>query len=362
MYYSYSIHNIIAMTDNTIFILIALFIIIIVIYLYTYYFNPRSNLFITQNELDNITKDLGKPLSKDPTISRLRNKINQDIYRIIKEKIMNKNLQKIALIANKGGKRIRPIIAYSIVKKMNPEISDVKLSSLNAIELLHSASLMIDDMMDNDIERRGEKCPHVIYGNDITLLASTYIVMLSLRIIGTIDLEYIMNRYCKNKEDNKEYKLIINSVIDKTCNLIDGQTLDIENNKENDKFVVLDILSKKTASIFEMIFIMSWILGGGDPKKIPDIEKIANDFGIMFQIYDDYTDIVKDHYKGYNLNYVLRFGADQALMEYKARRESFFNGINRLNIVTSEIIMIEDYLHSTVTKISNIYNDHHLKR
>lgn len=296
-------------------LIIILVVTIIVIF---YIFNDTYQINCTK-KFNDLIKSIRSPI-KNPRINKLRKTIDQDIIYIIKTQIKNPKLSKIGLDSTSGGKRIRPIIAYSIIKKMNPNISEDKLMSVNSIELLHSASLMIDDMMDNDIIRRGKDSIHVVYGNNLTLLASTQLVMVSLAMIGNVDIDYVMslcsiNNKISRKErykKAKQYKFIIKSIIDKTMNLIDGQTIDLDNNSTGDREMVLDVLSKKTSSIFEMIFVMSWVLGGGDPKNIPYIEKVADHFGIMFQIYDDFTDINSDRAKGFNLNYVLRFGTDVA--------------------------------------------------
>jgi geranylgeranyl pyrophosphate synthase len=306
--------------------------------------------------------ELQIPLTKDKKIHKIKNQIELDINQIIEENIFNAKLQTIALSSVEGGKKIRPIIAYSIIKKMNPNISDARLKTVNSIEILHSASLMIDDMMDNDDMRRGKISPHILYGNDVTLLTASQMIIISFKLISEIDMNYITNIYLdktttveERQEKLKSYKLILNSILDKTTNLIDGQTLDLDNNNYSDKKMVLNVLSKKTASIFEMIFILSWVLGEGDPRKICIIEVIAQNFGIMFQICDDFTDIIKDSSKNFNLNYVLHFGVDEARNEFYKRKNKFLEKIIELDIMTYEIDVFAEYLSNIVDTISKNY-------
>lgn len=329
-------------------------IVLFIIYLFRHdiadiCFSYRS---IREENMQKIITSIQSPLVSDPKIRALRTQIDSDIVQIIHERITNIKLRKIALISVDGGKRIRPIIAYSIIRKMNPKITDQRLSTVNAVEILHSASLMIDDMMDEDDMRRGKISPHVLYGRDMTLLSATQMVMCAFMMIGEIDMQYISDVLCRDPKKIKNYKMIINSVLQKTTKLIDGQTIDLENDVEADKNMILDVLNKKTASIFEMIFMMSWVLGSGDPEKLKDVEKSAEDFGIMFQIYDDFTDIFKDSQKGFNLNYVLRFGFDEALSEFLRRKRLFTKRISTLGIMTHEIRVVMEYLTDVVLKIS----------
>lgn len=343
------------MSDNDFELLVFMVIIVLfIIYLFRHDIKDIcfSNNLKRETYIQEIIKSIQSPLTSDPKIHILRTQIDSDIVQIIHERISNIKLRKIALMSVDGGKRVRPIIAYSIIRKMNPMVTDQRIRTVNAIEILHSASLMIDDMMDNDNMRRGKISPHVLYGRDVVLLAATQMVMCAFMIIGEIDMQYVMDVLCRNNKDVKNYKMIITSVLQKTTKLIDGQTMDFDNDPHTDKDMVLDVLNKKTSSIFEMIFMMSWVLGNGNPQKLKDVEKAAEDFGIMFQIYDDFTDIFKDREKGFNLNYVLRFGFEDALDKFLSSKQSFTKRIIRLKIMTHEIRVVIEYLTDVVLKIS----------
>ena len=329
------------------------FIILCIIIIYIVY---PFLIIDKESNIQKIINSIQSPLLTDMTIHKLKLQIDSDINQIINQKFKNLKLRKIALMSINGGKRIRPIIAYSIIKKMYPNVSVKRIKYVIAIEILHSASLMIDDMMDSDDMRRGKISPHVIYGKDLTLLTAAQMIICAFYLIGELDMEYISQIISRDKKDIKDYKLIISKILQKTTKLIDGQTIDIENNITNDRIIVLDVLNKKTASIFEMVFTMSWIIGNGDPNKINDIEAIAVHFGIMFQIYDDFTDIFKDEKKNFNLNYVLRFGFKSAMIEFFARKNSFIIMMNNLNIMTNEILIIIEYMSDVVINISKEYN------
>jgi geranylgeranyl diphosphate synthase type II len=338
--------------DNTNILCIGIIVLCIIII----YIVHRYYIIDEESNVQKIINSIQSPLLTDISIRKLKSQIDSDINQIINQKINNLKLRKIALMSIDGGKRIRPIIAYSIINKMNSNVPLKRIKSVNAIEILHSASLMIDDMMDSDDTRRGKKSPHVIYGNDLTLLTAAQMIICAFNMISEIDMEYISQLISQNKKNIKNYKLIISKILQKTTKLIDGQTIDIENDIMNDRITVLDVLNKKTASIFEMIFLMSWIIGNGDPNKIKDIEEIAIHFGIMFQIYDDFTDIFKDNKKGFNLNYVLRFGFNTAINEFFDRKKLFINMMNKMDIMTHEILIITEYMTDVVLNISKEYN------
>lgn len=297
--------------------------------------------------------DIVKSPIKNPKIKKLKNIIDADIQHITNRHIKNSKLLEIIRDALCNGKRLRSIIAYSIIKHMEPNISDNKLKSVNAIELLHTSSLMIDDIMDNDEYRRGKKSTHIKYGNNLTLLTGVQLVMVAFNIINDMDIDNMTNIKCNPIQKSKKYNYLIKTAIDKTIDLIDGQFYDVMTDTLNDEKYTLNIMSKKTSSIFELTFIMSWIIGNGDPNLIQNVQIAADYFGLMFQIYDDFTDIYKDMKKHHHLNYVVNYGSVQAKYKFMDYKCLFIDMANLLNIMTDEIHIIVQYLSDVVNIISN---------
>lgn len=348
---------------DILYIIFILFILwVIYLSLLTYY--DRTD----EDRIDAIVRNIQNPLKTNERLISLKTEIDTDLELIVNERITDPVLHEIISKSLKGGKRLRPIIAYSIVTKINPDIDRKKLLTLDSIEILHTASLMVDDLMDGDDVRRGEIAPHVIYGRDLTLMAASQMAVLALTMVAELDLDNILQtlkiRDIRDIQDRKmkKYKLLIKNILEKNARLIDGQSVDLRNSTDRiykngeidilkEKEIVLDVLSKKTSSIFQMIFAMSWLLGGGDQDRCEDVDKLADDFGVMFQIYDDFTDIVSDKRKNFNLNYVLRFGTIDAYDEFVLRRDRFIAKARELNIMTYELHIIIIYLTDVVVSV-----------
>lgn len=308
--------------------------------------NENKNIIENEKLINNIIKNCKIKTNIDKVLNKYKLKIDNDLENILKKNIKNPKMLDMCRYSIKGGKRLRSLIAYSIINKLNPTIPQQLLENTNCVELLHSASLILDDIMDNDIKRRGFVSVYKKYGLAQAQLCSSQLVTLSLTLCTK---QSIKDNLSDSYEDND----IIINVLNKTSDLIDGQMLDLDNKqiKEDDK--VLDILCKKTSSIFEMIFVIAWIVGNGDKKSLPLVRKLADDFGIVYQIYDDFTDYYSDK-KDDSLNYIHKSNSvNKAFNEFQKRKKNVIHLLKLLKINTVELINIINYLNCVVIEINN---------
>ena len=104
-------------------------------------------------------------------------------------------------------------------------------------------------------------------------------------------------------------------------------------------------MKKKTGVIFEIAFVSSYIIGGGDIKKIDDVKLASHYFGTIFQIYDDFMDEELDKSRmvnGLTPNYVIRFGRDHSIDVMKKTITEFKTIMTRLGLYSkffSEMIL-----------------------
>ena len=283
-----------------------------------------------------------------------------------KQKIINQTIQKeyVQSINSKfhniinyvldGGKRLRPIIVQEINRKLNHKfrkqykhtnkiyksISVKDLSIL--IELIHSSSLIIDDLpcMDDDDERRNKPTFHIKYGNSGAQLVSYIFFTNSIDMISKCIEQLKKTNNFSEDECNERGILLYQNIIENVG--LDGATMgqyldilpnyfnkkNLEKtetvkqifNKYKEEEVIIDIIHKKTTALFDISFIGSYILSGGDLENIPKLKKAVKCFGLAFQISDDFLDKEQDcerKIENVSPNYMINYGREKTILKVK---------------------------------------------
>ena len=239
--------------------------------------------------------------------------------------------------ATNGGKCIRGFIVKHIIETLTGK-DEVPWQPIVSVELIHSASIVIDDLpcMDNDTVRRGKLSTFKHFGNNESILSSYFIISETIRIIidGLDDIDNV-----------KVFKTLINEWCELLGkNLVIGQFLDLKGDAEsyfNIKFSQTDsvndyIIKYKTCSLFSFSFLMGAFFSNKiDPETIQDFKDMGLHFGMMFQLMDDYRD--KDTDVPY-ANYVLSKGLPMAIEKYKQSRISLCVLLKKHNLYTDKFI------------------------
>ena len=113
-------------------------------------------------------------------LDSIKNKIENNLFKSMKYSLLS------------GGKRIRPILTLSVYDLLNKyEKNDEIYKFASAVEMIHTYSLIHDDLpcMDNDTTRRGNPCNHIVYGEDMALLAGDALLTQAFEIISTASCE-----------------------------------------------------------------------------------------------------------------------------------------------------------------------------
>ncbi|AHE62648.1 polyprenyl synthetase family protein [Borrelia parkeri] len=238
--------------------------------------------------LDKIEKNINNIFSQDHFLNLFKDKDLKLKLNIQKNTI--KTIQAPAIeIINRGGKRIRPmlmiLLAYALgYNKKNTE-NLYKLSML--IELPHSGSLIIDDIEDGAIKRRGKPAIHLIYGLDNSINTANLIYFLPAKLMQTSKLK-------------KSQKLLIyENFFTTLSNLHLGQGIDIA--LHNGTYIpnvdeYISLVELKTSCLFGMAGFLAGILTNNENKA----KNLYNTFlklGTCFQIIDDIKNI-KDGING----------------------------------------------------------------
>lgn len=187
-----------------------------------------------------------------------------------------------------GGKRIRPVLALECCRLCCGDYKKATAFAC-ALEIIHSYSLIYDDLpcMDNDTMRRGKPTNHVVFGEDIALMAG-------------------MGLYCRAFEivtdTYKEFGLTETQLIDGIKDLLKasgmngivlGQVLDIDNvaGKHTDLDYIQRVHDYKTSAMLEASSEVGAICGGATEKQRAALLEYSKNIGLAFQIRDDILDV-----------------------------------------------------------------------
>jgi len=243
-----------------------------------------------------------------------------------------------------GGKRIRPLFCFIVGELF--DLSREKLTSLAcAVEMIHTASLIMDDLphMDNATTRRGKPANHVIYGQDVAALAS----------IGLLTRAYEVVLNDPGLPDEKKSK-----VVSKLANvvgidgMVGGQFVDLKFSNKSMEHATLDYIhTHKTAVLFAASGTTTAIIGDATEAEVQALEVYANNIGFAFQIADDLLDVLGDTKEvGKTLkrdsgNFVVLHGVEkskQVLQEHASRATEaiqLFQGKNDKLIALGQMLL-----------------------
>ncbi|NIO21678.1 MAG: polyprenyl synthetase family protein [Candidatus Aenigmarchaeota archaeon] len=182
-----------------------------------------------------------------------------------------------------GGKRVRPLFCFIVGELFG--VPREKLVSLAcALEMIHTASLIMDDLphMDDAKIRRGKPANHLMYGQDVAALAS----------IGLLTRAYeVVLEDTEVPEDKKP------RVVSKLANvvgingMVGGQFVDLKFSNKSMEYETLEYIHiHKTASLFMAAGSTSAIIGNAADEEILALEEYAMNLGFAFQILDDLLD------------------------------------------------------------------------
>ena len=177
-------------------------------------------------------------------------------------------------IRQRGGKRMRPILILLMAKNFGA-ISDVTQNAAVGLELLHTASLVHDDVVDESSERRGQASVNAEYNNKVAVLVGDYILSTALLRVSLTD-----NR------------MIIQLLAELGRTLAAGEILQLSNiqNQEISEQVYYQVINQKTAALFEACAKVGALSAGASAEEVEAAAKFGQSIGIIFQIRDDIFD------------------------------------------------------------------------
>lgn len=216
-------------------------------------------------------------------------KINEQLLKFTENKpeLQSAVLQAMEYSLSAGGKRLRPILILEFYRMCGGEDIDKMVKLACAVELIHTYSLIHDDLpcMDNDDYRRGKPSCHKAFSEDIALLAGDALNTLAFEVITDCGMEGTISA---------ETAVMLISVLSKaigTDGMIGGQVIDLQTENEVIDLETLNTLQAyKTGALIEAACVMGVILSG-KMEYIPAAADYAQAMGRAFQIVDDILDV-----------------------------------------------------------------------
>lgn len=187
-----------------------------------------------------------------------------------------KSLQEqiFARIRQRAGKRMRPMLILLMAKNYG-QVNNSTLHAAVGLELLHTASLVHDDVVDESTERRGQASVNAIYDNKIAVLVGDYILSTALLHVS--------------KTHNE---LIVRYLAELGRTLSNGEILQLSSisNRKISEDIYYNVIKQKTAALFEACCAIGAVSAGVGESKVEAAKQFGQTLGIIFQIRDDIFD------------------------------------------------------------------------
>ena len=176
---------------------------------------------------------------------------------------------------NEGtGKKMRPILLFLVAKYLG-NVNIKMLASASAMEMLHTASLLHDDVIDESDKRRGRPSVNVAYNNSIAVLVGDYILSQSLN----------------NAATTRDYRIVEElSILGKALTRGELMQLDLQRNGSYSEENYISVIKYKTASLFVCCCACAVYSADADTEMLERFKKFGENIGICFQIKDDLFD------------------------------------------------------------------------
>ena len=186
-----------------------------------------------------------------------------------------------------GGKRLRPVLAMQAAAAIAGAIPDGIADLGAAIEMLHTYSLIHDDLpaLDNDDLRRGKPTCHVVFGEAIAILAGD--------ALQTTAYEVLAGLKCPAASTVEIVRLIAQAT-GTVDGMIGGQVLDLEGEHKKPTAELVEAIHRaKTGALIRVSVVTGGIFAGATPEQVKQLDTFGRKAGLAFQIVDDVLDVTE---------------------------------------------------------------------
>jgi geranylgeranyl diphosphate synthase type I len=236
-----------------------------------------------------------------------------------------------------GGKRMRPFLVIKACQAVGGKVEDA-VAAASAIELLHNFTLVHDDIMDNDLLRRGVPTVHTLWGIPVAILAGDLLFAESLHVLlsGNGDPERL----------RRSAEILTRS----TIALSEGQYMDMsfESRAEVSEEEYVDMVYRKTGALFQAGGEMGGVMGGGDDRSVKLLGTYGRNMGIGFQIFDDYLGMTSsENVLGKSVGNDIREGKKTLIViraMQTSARDNLLGVLGKKDATDSEIVSLLEVL------------------
>ena len=197
-----------------------------------------------------------------------------------------------------GGKRLRPVLALTAAETVapgNPEAAGLAMPAACAIEMIHTYSLIHDDLpaMDNDTLRRGKPTLHVVYGEGLAILAGDGLLTEAFALLA------------RDPDDEGRPEIAARKLATMrriaeaagAAGMVGGQAIDLQavghsrGAEAFDADRLRDMHARKTGALIRAATVAGAIMAGAPPARVDAVDRYAARLGLAFQIVDDILDV-----------------------------------------------------------------------
>lgn len=178
-----------------------------------------------------------------------------------------------------GGKRLRPALLLLVAQACGYR-GPHQHTLAAAIEMIHTATLLHDDVVDESVLRRGHDTANAIFGNAASVLVGDFLYSRAFELMVTVD-------------NPRVFQILA----DATNVIAEGEVMQLINagNPEVDERTCLDVIRRKTAKLFEAAARLGALLGGASAPLEDALARYGTHLGTAFQLIDDVLDYTGDH-------------------------------------------------------------------
>jgi geranylgeranyl diphosphate synthase type II len=245
-----------------------------------------------------------------------------------------------------GGKRIRPVLCLATARATGAEPRDA-LPAAAAMELIHTYSLIHDDLpaMDDDALRRGRPTSHVVYGEDVAILAGDGLFAEAIR------------HFCERQRGEPGRVLgALGELVRATGveGMVGGQYVDVTAAEDLDADGLRELHGLKTGRLIAASVAVPLVLAGLSEAETAPYRRFAAELGVLFQIVDDILDVTgsdeelgkpqgSDERQG-KLTYVSLFGLERARELAAESHASARAALLQVDGTTADLELITDFI------------------
>lgn len=283
-------------------------------------------------------------------INNFLHEIKKDVDQTIEHTLINDNpmidgLYKSASYSISGGKRVRAVFTYLIGQMFGVKNKKLHITAC-AVEMIHAASLIMDDLpyMDDSQLRRGKPANHVVFGQDVALCASIALISKSL--------DAVLNDNNLDQKDRNQVAQVLTHAYG-FDGLAAGQYVDLKLKHKNIDFEIIKYINrKKTSALFTAAGKAAAIIGNATSEQLNAIEDYSDNIGFAFQIIDDLLDetghknIVGKDTASDKMNFVKLVGKEEAEKQAKIYSQKALTALKTFGEKAKELKQFTEFLES----------------